>query len=252
MSLPEPSDVPSQPAVAVPSVMTTEPAPAVRDLRTGDIWLVLLVVFVPSIYYAFADLIWPDLRPVHPPVVYSSINMLVTLAGYAGLITFLIQRSGQPFSRYGLGRPQWVIDPMLGIVLMMIPLQMAGITYTFTHAIFGSHGESNYREFFSRPPHTPWECALVGLEMFAVGFVEELVWRGYLMTRIEEVSGSRWKAILLTSLLFGFNHLYQGPTGVIFTAIDGFMFATVFAYTRRLWPVALGHGLLDLILTIRA
>lgn len=249
----------SDPAPVPPEFQDSKPVPSqedlpvlIRDKRTGDIWLVLMIVFFPSLYYAFADLIWPDLRPARPPVVYSAFSMLVSLAGWAALVVFLIDRSGQPYSRYGLGRPKWAIDLTLGFVLMMIPFQMSGIVYSFTDVIFGSHGASNWHEFSPRSPQTAWECVLIGLEMFAVGFVEELVWRGYLMTRIEEVSGSPWKAILLTSVLFGFNHLYQGPAGVIFTTIDGLMYATVFAYTRRLWPVALGHGLLDLILTIRA
>lgn len=252
MSLPEPADVPSEPTETGPLPAMDEPVLAVRDQRTGDIWLVLLIVFVPSLYYAFADLIWPNIRPVHPPVVYSATSMLMMLAGYGGLIAFLIHRNGQPLSRFGLGRPNVAIDLTLGFVLMMIPFQLSGIINSFTDTLFGSTGWSNWHEYAPRPPHAAWEYALVGLEMFAVGFVEELVWRGYLMTRIVEVSGSTGKAILITSVLFGFNHLYQGPSGVVSATIDGFMYASVFAFTRRLWPVALGHGLLDLILTIRA
>ena len=88
--------------------------------------------------------------------------------------------------------------------------------------------------------------------MMAIGFVEELIWRGYLLTRIEDVTTSRWEAIAISSLLFGFNHLYQGPIGVIGATIDGVLYGTVFAVTRRIWPIALSHGLYDLILMFRA
>ena len=86
--------------------------------------------------------------------------------------------------------------------------------------------------------------------MMAIGFAEELVWRSYLVTRIEEVTDSTIQAIVLTSLLFGLNHLYQGPMGVVSATLIGAMYASVFSVTRRLWPIALAHGLYDLILSV--
>jgi membrane protease YdiL (CAAX protease family) len=247
----------SEPVPVPPEFQESQLVPAVadqpvlaRDKRTGDIWLVLLIVFVPSLYYAFADLIWPHLRPVHPPVGYSSISMLVMLAGYAGLIAFLIHRSAQSFARYGLGRPRWLIDPVLAVGLALIALQLDRVVHSMLVGMIGPFGDSNWREFFPLPPQRTWEYALVGLEMMAVGFVEEFVWRSYLVTRIEEVTGSKIKAIAYTSLMFGFNHLYQGPAGVIGATIDGVMYGIIFTVTRRLWPIALAHGLYDLILSI--
>lgn len=250
MSISEPDAVPNQSTETGLSPAANEPAPVVRDLRTGDIWLVLLVVFVPSIYYAFADLIWPDLRPAHPPIAYSATSMLVMLAGYAGLIAFLIHRNGQSLARYGLGRPRWVIDPILAVVLALIALQLNQFVQSTLAGVVGPFGATNYQEFFPLPPQRGWEYAIVGLEMMAVGFVEEFVWRSYLVTRIEEVTESKFKAIAYSALMFGFNHLYQGPLGVLGATIDGMMYAIVFSVTRRLWPIALAHGLYDLILSI--
>lgn len=191
MSHPELETVPNKLTETGPLPEKEQPIPVIHDRRTGDIWLVLLIVSVPAIFYAFADLIWSDIRPVHPPIAYSAIHTLVMLAGEVGLIVFLLHRSGRSFARYGLGRPSWAIDPVLVVVLAIIALLIERFVQSILPGIVGPYGNSNWHEYFPLPPQRGWDYALVGLEMMAIGFAEELVWRSYLVTRIEEVTGSR-------------------------------------------------------------
>ena len=82
-------------------------------------------------------------------------------------------------------------------------------------------------------------------------FGEEMVFRGYLLNRSSQlfssVGTSRWwGAVILSSLIFGLGHIYQGWTGVILSAIAGVVYcACYFLDGRCLWTPILIHGLYD-------
>lgn len=42
-------------------------------------------------------------------------------------------------------------------------------------------------------------------------------------------------------------HLYQGPLGIIGTVPMGLVFGAYYLKTRRLWPLVIAHGLLDIL-----
>jgi hypothetical protein len=83
-------------------------------------------------------------------------------------------------------------------------------------------------------------------------FGEETVWRGYLLNRVADFFGRStigWiAAAILVSLLFGFAHFPQGPTGIIENIIDGAILAAVyFATGKNLWAPIIAHGIQDTV-----
>ena len=83
-------------------------------------------------------------------------------------------------------------------------------------------------------------------------FAEEMVFRGWLMTRLAEIgrfSTAGWIAAALgSSALFGAIHLYQGASGMIATGLSGFVFACVYlAMGRNLWASIVAHGFMDTV-----
>jgi membrane protease YdiL (CAAX protease family) len=83
-------------------------------------------------------------------------------------------------------------------------------------------------------------------------FLEEMVYRGWLMNRIAELwrfSAGGWTAaLLLSSGLFGIVHLYQGASGVIATGLSGLVFGSLYLATgRNLWASIFAHGFMDTI-----
>lgn len=93
----------------------------------------------------------------------------------------------------------------------------------------------------------PLALARIALSILIVGFAEEVIYRGYLMTRLATVFGRSqlgWSAALLVqSALFGLSHGYQGVEGMAFTAGVGFLLGcVVLASGRNLWPAIIGHG----------
>jgi len=83
------------------------------------------------------------------------------------------------------------------------------------------------------------------------GLLEEILFRGFLLTRISKIlklnKSSNLLALLATSFLFGFCHFYQGWSGVISTGLIGFIFAIIFlAFDKNLWYTILTHGFVNM------
>ena len=85
-----------------------------------------------------------------------------------------------------------------------------------------------------------------------VGFIEEIIYRGYLMTAFIDIFGasslSITASLLFSSLVFGLSHYYQGPSGAISATIVGFVIGIVFILSEfNLWLVILVHGFIDTV-----
>jgi len=78
------------------------------------------------------------------------------------------------------------------------------------------------------------------------GLVEELAYRGYLLTRIRDAlgrgPGPTVAAVLASSLLFGIAHTEQGLVGVVIVTLDGVFFCALRYWFGSLWAPILAHG----------
>ncbi len=83
------------------------------------------------------------------------------------------------------------------------------------------------------------------------GFLEEILFRGFLFTRISKFlkagNASDLLALFATSILFGLCHFYQGVSGAISTGIVGLILGIIFlASKKNLWYAILTHGFVDM------
>ena len=83
---------------------------------------------------------------------------------------------------------------------------------------------------------------------FTAGFCEEIAFRGYLLTRLRLVGKLKsWVVpVVISSVVFGACHAYQGWPGFILISIYGAMFALLYIRTGSLWPCIIAHSLNDL------
>jgi membrane protease YdiL (CAAX protease family) len=65
--------------------------------------------------------------------------------------------------------------------------------------------------------------------------------RGFVMGQLWGFTGDGWIAAVLSSVLFGFMHLYQGAWGVLRTGAIGFVFALGVLLTGSLVPSMIAH-----------
>lgn len=110
------------------------------------------------------------------------------------------------------------------------------------------YGPNMWKQFLSEYKRVPLTLALYGILVTSLtaGVCEEIVWRGYLQTRLVSKLGGRiWTAITIQAVLFGLWHSISVHT--IFTAMFGFIYGLVYARTIRLAPIMISHWLGDVI-----
>jgi membrane protease YdiL (CAAX protease family) len=83
-------------------------------------------------------------------------------------------------------------------------------------------------------------------------FGEEMAYRGYLFNRLVDLLGNNrlgWGiGIVVSALLFGLGHIYQGITGVLETCVFGAVMACLYLATKRnLWLPIIVHGVNDTV-----
>jgi membrane protease YdiL (CAAX protease family) len=89
----------------------------------------------------------------------------------------------------------------------------------------------------------------VWLRVFAVftaGIVEEVLFRGYTVTRLVQLSGSLWLAVGLSSVVFAALHIPvwgTGPSLAFFTG--GLVTTTFFVWRRDLVAMIIAHIVID-------
>ncbi len=91
-----------------------------------------------------------------------------------------------------------------------------------------------------------WAVAAVG---------EEALYRGFLMSEVSKVLGTSLLAlvsnVLITSIIFGVSHSYQGRSGAWSTGIIGVCLGVVYILSGfNLWLPILVHGVIDTVALI--
>ena len=101
---------------------------------------------------------------------------------------------------------------------------------------------------------SPVETALYIGSMLLVGFLEELIFRGFLFCAMAE--NDRRSAVVVSSLTFGIGHMVNLINGsgaqllpnlcqVCYAVAAGFLFVTLFCKTKSLIPCILTHSALN-------
>ena len=78
------------------------------------------------------------------------------------------------------------------------------------------------------------------------GFIEEIIFRSFFISRISFIVPKQVGivlAVILPSILFGYLHSYQGPSGQVLTGVVGLSLAIIFLVNKKnIWLNILTHG----------
>lgn len=108
-------------------------------------------------------------------------------------------------------------------------------------------------EFLPGAPYLPATPSVavwwltIALSTAALAFAEELVIRGHLQTRLQQLMRSDFAAVGIASALMASYHVYQGAVGAIAVFAGGFAFGYLRIVTGSIWPGFLAHLLLNLV-----
>ena len=77
------------------------------------------------------------------------------------------------------------------------------------------------------------------------GFCEELIWRGYIITRLEAHGHKIWRAIVLSAISFALIHGIWLPDKLLTTFLFGIVAGLYYIRERNLVPLMITHIVMD-------
>jgi uncharacterized protein len=96
-------------------------------------------------------------------------------------------------------------------------------------------------------PQSPHELLPYLCLALTAGLCEEFLYRGFAMAALTRIGFSPWEVILISSILFGLAHLYQGRGGFVGTLVLGALFAVARLQYDSLIPVIAWHFAIDAV-----
>jgi membrane protease YdiL (CAAX protease family) len=94
-------------------------------------------------------------------------------------------------------------------------------------------------------PRTRGEMTAFTALSVSAGICEEILYRGLLMGALQSVVGL-WPAVIVSSVIFGLGHAYQGSAGILKTGLIGLVMALLVVFSGSLWIAILVHAVLDI------
>lgn len=157
------------------------------------------------------------------------------------LVLYFMWQSRKGRAHYGLGKNLNFLGVFTFVGgLFTVGLFSVWISEVLRQAIDPSSIQPNASDWGPVPRTvqewlTMWPVLLVGAAF------EELVFRGFITTRIFDATKLKWLAILLPSIVFGSYHIYQGVYWMLGATIYGVLFSWMFLEWRRLKSLILAH-----------
>lgn len=172
------------------------------------------------------------------------------------VVLALTRRRGQRLSALGLYRPRrWITIPAWALVILVVHVLSQILVAPVLGRLLGVPEPDLTRYDALRGNLTLFLITALGA-MVTGGFMEEVIYRGFMIDRLARVlGGSRralWGAALLCGLPFGLIHFEWGFGGIVTTAVMGSILGLMYMITRRnLWPLVAAHATLDLLLMLQ-
>lgn len=201
-------------------------------LRTSKV-AILASIFLVLVLNQI-DLIAPPLRI---PIVVLFI-WLVLWVSRAGWWEVGLRRPQNWIKTIGIGIGVAVFLEALALFLLVPALQRFGVELP------------DMSRFESIRGNLPMLLMWLAVAWTTAGFGEEVIWRGFVMGRVARVLGdgkAAWvSSLVLTSVIFGLLHLYQGTVGVVLTGVAGLVFGILYLVSgRNLWAPVIAHAMTD-------
>ncbi|CDO29198.1 CPBP family intramembrane glutamic endopeptidase [Mycolicibacterium porcinum] len=168
--------------------------------------------------------------------------VVLQLLAWGALALYLLWRSGFGPSAIGLSRPRWRTDGLGGLGLALL-IGLPGLGFYALARILGLSADVEPAELYD----TWWRIPMLLGVAFANGWAEEIIVVGFLLTRLRQLDVSPGRALVISSLLRGAYHLYQGYSAGLGNVVMGLVFGYAWQRTGRLWPLIIAHTLIDAV-----
>ena len=177
--------------------------------------------------------------------------IIIGNALFVTAILMLNKQAGQwTWSNLGFARPKtWWHPILIGTGLLGTLLLLSVYVQPFFLA-FGPERDLSHLMVIRQNK----EVLIVALCLvwITAALLQELIFRAFLINSLDmflgRTTGSTWVAVIISAVIFGLLHAWQGVGGILYTAIIGLIFGIAFILnSRRILPLIFVHGILDTI-----
>lgn len=211
--------------------------------------IVVLVGYVPL--YLFA--LWSHLS--ERVITLRELFLYPLLLGGGNVLLILLLYKyvcGERLASLHLKPGRWYTDLAVGILLSLLSFGVQMLQTVFQSSLFPSSSGPAAPELitlFNGIANNPLLLAvwLGPVVWIGVAAFEELS-RVFMLNRLWKIwprPFARWLFLIVSALLFGLVHIYQGPVSVLFVSVQGLLYGWYYLRYGRVWPLIISHGIYD-------
>jgi CAAX protease family protein len=230
--------------------------PISTPIRAGTFWAEIGIVAGPAIVILVSGNYLIEENPFTLQIVSWFANMYMI-----GAVLILQRRAGGSLAEFGLIAVKFATPDILRLVgASLISFVLAAAAFVLGSIIManitGIPEQADMSSYNFLSGNLP--ILIVSLTAVFIGssFGEELIYRGFLITRLTRLLGNNKRAtiiaVVISSMIFGLIHYTWGPMGIVQTAFMGAALATAWLkFRKNLWVVILAHAYMDFALLVQ-
>ena len=158
------------------------------------------------------------------------------------LVIHFLARSGEGLRTLGMDTSRLRSDIVRAVLLAAAVGGTGVVFYLAVHAT-----GANLTVVAENLPDTWWRYPVLVLSAAQNGVLEEVLVAGYLLHRLRQLGWSDNRALLVSALLRGSYHLYQGFGGFAGNMVMGLVFGRMYQRWGRVTPLVIAHTLMDIV-----
>ncbi len=136
-------------------------------------------------------------------------------------------------------------DIAIAIGFMIIALFVLGVLGKMLGLAGKAQASEAKRIFGFLVPRTRTEVVLWIAVSATAGFCEEVIFRGYLQQQLKLLFRNTAAGVVLSAVLFGMSHGYEGGKRMVLIAVYGAMFGLLALWRKSLRPGMFAHAIYD-------
>jgi hypothetical protein len=208
------------------------------DFTAFEPLLLFSVFFLPGYISQGMQEFEPD---IFESVWFNLFYIITTLPQILLVLYIIILKPGRQLSDFDIFRPRLRDLPgsiltLAGIYLCIIPVGLISIILVpelDNTVVYGTGWQ------FTTPTLIP----IILLSCIATGYSEEIFFRSYLVKSFRRSGLKLAPSAAVSAIIFGSGHLYEGFYAFAATAVIGAFLSFVFAKTKSIHMISIGHGL---------
>ena len=206
----------------------------------------LVIGYLGSMLALFSMVMFNSYLLMSIPLVARMVAMIVLywLVALVPAVIMLVDK--EKLSDYGFSAEKIPLQIVVGVIIGVL---MSVVLTLIPHL-------AGYGEYFNSGNDYSqlWQFVYEFIYcIIAVGFVEEFIFRGFIFSRVKSLGGNNIVAVIVSSVLFGFFHIFGGnPLQIFTTALIGTFFCLCRLKIKNctLLSLIIAHGVYDALITV--